>query len=573
MINKRLIALLGNSKRYIYWNVVCQWLMLLCNVTITCVIGFLLQRLISGSEVSLVPVALALLCVLMRYFLGIKATDMRFLASRDVKKTLRNMLYHKMTLLGVSYHEKVPTGEAVQLASEGVEQLETYYGAFLSQFFYSMLAPITLFLFMALVHLPTALVLLIMVPLIPGAIMAVQKIAKKMLSKYWGQYAKLSDSFLENLQGLTTLKIYQADEYKAEEMAVEAEHFRKITMKVLTMQLNSITIMDIVAYGGAAAGLILSLNAFSQGAVSFWGCFVMIMLAAEFFLPLRALGSYFHTAMNGMAASEKMFRVLDMEEPASRCKTAGDDKSLHIETLSFSYDGERQVLSELSIEIPEGSFVAIVGESGSGKSTIASILTGRSTGYSGKARLGGADISAITESELMRTITYIGHSSYLFKGTVAENLRLGNPDATNQALWDVLNQVRIADFLTAQQGLTTPIEEGASNLSGGQRQRLALARALLHDTPIYIFDEATSNIDAESEAEILSVIHTIAKNKTVVMITHRLLNAAPADKIYVLESGLLVGSDTHETLKNSCPVYAALWDAQQELECYGRDEK
>ena len=569
MINKRLIKLLGASKRFIYGNVLCQWGMLLCNILTTCAIGLLVSDLLAGSTGRILQIIVVVaVAITVRHLLIVKASDMSFMASRDVKNTLRELVYDKLLRLGISYHEKVPTAEAVLLVTEGVEQLETYYSAFLPQFFYSILAPVTLFAFMAFIHLPTALILLAMVPLIPVAIVAVQKVAKRLLSRYWGQYAKLGDSFLENLQGLTTLKIYQADGSKAEDMAEQSEKFRKITMKVLTMQLNSITIMDIIAYGGAAVGLIFSLSAFSGGVISFWDCFVMIMLAAEFFLPLRTLGSYFHTAMNGMAASDKMFRILDMEEPTERKVTVGVDKSISLKNLGFSYDGERQVLNDITMDMAQGSFTAIVGESGSGKSTIASILAGRSIGYSGTAMLGGANIGEIAEDDLMRTVTYIGHNSYLFKGTVAENLRLGRPDASDDELWTALRQVRIDVFLSGQQGLNTCIDENGVNLSGGQRQRLALARALLHDAHIYIFDEATSNIDVESESEILSAIHRLAKRKPVVMITHRLLNAVSADCIYVMENGRLAGAGTHDALLMKSPAYELLWNRQQELENY-----
>lgn len=567
VINKRLISLLGKSKRYIYLNVACEFAKLLCNVVVTCLIALMISDFITGSFGNILPIILAALAaVVIRHFVTVKAADMSFMASGKVKQTLRTLIYDKLTRLGASYHEKVPTAEAVQLMSDGVEQLETYYSAFLPQFLYSMLAPVALFAFMAFIHLPTAIVLLVMVPLIPGAIMAAQKVAKKILSKYWVQYATLSDSFLENLQGLTTLKIYQADGYKAKEMAAQSEHFRKITMKVLTMQLNSITIMDIVAYGGAAAGLILSLSAYSSGAVSFWGSFVMIVLAAEFFLPLRALGSYFHTAMNGIAASDKMFSVLDLDEPPEKSGRVGSSKTFETQSLDFSYDGNRMVLENISFKASQGEFVAIVGESGSGKSTLASILTGQATGYTGSAKLGESEIHAISNSVLTKTVTYIGHNSYVFKGTVGENLRLAKPDATDEQLWSVLEQVQISQFFQTGQGLDTILDEGGSNLSGGQRQRLALARAFLHDTPVYIFDEATSNIDAQSEEAISCAIGNLSVSKTIIIITHRLLNAACADNIYVLDNGLIAGSGKHEELLENCPCYRQLWDKQQELE-------
>lgn len=570
MINKRLIALLGDSKRYIWGNTACQWGMLASNIGMISMIGLLLGDALAKRGLNQVwPWVVIALCMLLRYIFSILASKMGAMAAKSVKKTLREQLYQKLLRLGASYHESVPTAEAVQVATEGVEQLETYYGAFLPQFFYSMIAPVSLFAFMAFIHLPTAIVLLVMVPLIPIAIVAVQKVAKRLLSRYWKQYAQLGDSFLESLLGLTTLKIYQADERKAQELAEESEHFRVVTMKVLTMQLNSITIMDIIAYGGAAAGLIFALLGYHSGATTFWGCFVIIMLSAEFFLPLRALGSYFHTAMNGMAASDKLFRILDLPEPKQGTGEIGSTHAIVLDHLDFSYDESRQILTDICITIPQGSFVSIVGESGSGKSTIASILTGRSKHYSGSATIGPLELSQIREDSLMQNITCISHNSYLFKGTVEENLRLGKPNATEDELWQALDRVKLRDFLLAEGGLFTPVAENGSNLSGGQRQRLALARGLLHDSAIYIFDEATSNIDVQSENHIASVIGGLAGKKTVVMISHRLANVVDSDSIYVLENGRIAGNGRHDELLENCPVYQSLWNGQQELERYG----
>ncbi len=432
-----------------------------------------------------------------------------------------------------------------------------------------MIAPLTLFVFMAFIHLPTAIVLLVMVPLIPISIMAVQRIAKKILSKHWGQYAKLGDSFLESLMGLTTLKIYQADARKAEEMAEESETFRVVTMRVLTMQLNSVTIMDIIAYSGAAAGLIFALIGYRSGTTSFWGSFVMIMLAAEFFLPLRALGSYFHTAMSGVAASDRLFRILDIDDPMPVFAQVGERYDMALKGVSFSYDGSREILQDINMEFPQGGFYSIVGESGSGKSTIAAILTGRSRRYSGSATIGGVELSEIREESLMKNVTCIDHNGYLFKGTVEENLLLGKPDASREELWQGLERVKLDGFLLAEKGLDTHVAENGANLSGGQRQRLALARGLLHNSPVYIFDEATSNIDVESENDIAAVIHQLAGSKTVIMISHRLLNVVGSDCIYVLKDGKVAGAGRHDELLRGCDAYRALWNSQQELERYG----
>lgn len=498
---------------------------------------------------------------------------MSFLAARSVKRVLRRRIYEKLLRLGPAYHQQAATSQVVQLSTEGVEQLETYFGAYLPQFFYSMLAPLTLFVLLAPISFKAALALLLCVPLIPVAIAAVQTFAKKLLGRYWGQYTALGDTFLENLQGLTTLKIYQADEYKNNEMNEEAEKFRRITMKVLTMQLNSITIMDLVAFGGAALGLILAVMEFRAGQVGFGGCFAILLLSADFFIPMRQLGSFFHIAMNGMAASDKIFSLLALPEPAQADRTVHPHGgSVRCRDLHFAYEKGREVLQGVSFDIAPGQFTALVGESGSGKSTIAALLTGRCRGYAGSLTLGGIELSQWSVDALSRTITYVGFNSYLFKGTVRQNLLMAAPDAPDKALWDALEKVRIAGFLRTERGLDTPVEEQGANFSGGQRQRLALARALLHDTPIYVFDEATSNIDVESENDIMALIHTLSRTKTVVVITHRLANIKDADQIYVLDSGRPAGHGTHTALLAAGGRYKALWDSQRALEQFNVKE-
>jgi len=456
------------------------------------------------------------------------------------------------------------------MAVEGVDQLETYFGSYLPQLFYAMLAPLTLFAVLGFVNLPSAVILLVCVPLIPMTIVMIQRWAKKLLAKYWDQYTALGDTFLENLQGLTTAKIYQADGFKHQEMNEQSEHFRKITMKVLTMQLNSVTIMDLIAYGGAALGVILSVTQFRAGRVGLEGCILIILLAADFFLPMRVLGSYFHIAMNGMAASDKIFRLLDLPEPEQKTIPVPEDCSIVCHDLHFAYEPGREILHGVDMVFPRGSFTALVGESGCGKSTVASVLMGRNRGFTGTVTVGGVPLEELSESSLMENFTYISHQSYLFKGTVGDNLRLAAPNAGDDRLWQVLEEVRLADFLRSEQGLDTVLLEKGGNLSGGQRQRLALARALLHDSPVYIFDEATSNIDVESENEIMAQIHALAKVKTVILISHRLVNVTDADNIYVLCGGQVAGSGSHEALLAQNGVYAALWNAQQELEAFAK---
>ena len=571
MLNKRLIAAVGESKKYIAANVVLQWLALVANIAMMGAIAALLQGLYAGEDLSstlLRTAVVAAAALAVRYGCSVASARMSYLSSKMVKRTLREKIYQKLLRLGASYKEQVNTSQVVQVAVEGVDQLETYFGAYLPQFFYAMLAPLTLFGVLAFINLPSAAVLLVCVPLIPVTIAVVQRWAKKLLAKYWGQYTALGDTFLENLQGLTTTKIYQADGFKHQEMNQQSEHFRRITMKVLTMQLNSIAIMDLIAYGGAALGAILAVTQFRAGRVDLAGCIMILLLAADFFLPMRLLGSYFHIAMNGMAASDKIFRLLDLPEPEQKTQCVPQDPSICMEQVGFSYQPGREVLHAVDMEFPQGSFTALVGESGCGKSTIAGILMGRNKHYAGQVLVGDVPLDQLSEQSLNQNITYISHQSYLFKGTVRENLLLAAPQAEETALWQVLEQVRLADFLRSGQGLDTPVAEQGSNLSGGQRQRLALARALLHDSPVYLFDEATSNIDVESENDIMALIHALAKKKTVILISHRLVNAAGADRIYVMEKGRVVESGRHDALLAQKGLYARLWNAQQELEQY-----
>ena len=575
MINKRLIGTVAESKKYIAGNVILQWCSLTANIALMLSISRMLAELFRGSaSVQLFTVTgiVVILALAVRFFCSIGAAKMGYFSSKAVKKSLREKIYQKLLRLGSSYNEQVKTSEVVQVAVEGVDQLETYFGAYLPQFFYAMLAPLTLFIVLCFVNVAAAVVLLICVPLIPVAIAAVQTWAKKLLSKYWGQYTELGDTFLENLQGLTTLKIYQADAFKQQEMNEQAEKFRKITMKVLTMQLNSITIMDLIAYGGAALGVIMAVTQYQSGGVSLEGCLLIILLAADFFIPMRQLGSFFHIAMNGMAASDKIFRLLDLEETKPEItESFPSGHTIRCSGLSFSYEPDREILHSVDLSLPQGSFTALVGESGCGKSTLASILMGRNKGYTGTASVGGVLLSSIQEESLLRNITYISHQSYLFKGTVRENLLMGKPGASDEELWAVLSRVNLAAFLKAEQGLDTRLLEKASNLSGGQCQRLALARALLHDSPVYIFDEATSNIDVESENDIMREIHELAKSKTVILVSHRLANVVGADHIYVLDHGIVAESGSHEELLAHHGLYERLWSAQQTLEQFGKE--
>ena len=574
MFDKRLMLMCPESKKYILGNILLQFLELCLNVLMVVTIAVTVQRIYDHTwaiQNLPLPMLIILGTVILRFFTTRYAVRMSYLASRTVKRVMREKIYGKLLRLGTSYREHVTTAELVQEAVEGVDQLESYFGQYVPQFFYAFMAPIALFfLFGFGGSWKVAAVLLICVPLIPGAIMMVQKIAKKILAKYWGQYTQLGSTFLENLQGMTTLKTYQADAYKNVEMNKESEHFRKVTMAVLTMQLNSVTIMDFVAYGGAALGILLAAQAFISGSIGLANVIFMILLSADFFLPMRRLGSYFHVAMNGMAASDKIFKFLGEEEPKEKKETV-QRGGIELKNVRFAYEKEREILHGVSLTIPEKSFIGIVGESGSGKSTIASLIMGRNTISDGSLTIGGKEINTLSEDSLMQAVTYVGTGSVFFKGTVRENLLLAAPHADDAALWKALDDCALSDYLKTQNGLDTLLLENAGNLSGGQKQRLALARAMLHDSPVYIFDEATSNIDIESEETILSLIRSLTKTKTVIMISHRLANVTDTDCIYVMQNGAVAERGKHKELLDENGVYANLWRVQAALEAYGKE--
>lgn len=577
MINKRLINLCSDSKKYIGLTIFVNWLAIICNIIIILLIGQFINNIYSGEITSIADksifmsgtIIILLLCI--RFICNILYAKFSNLASSKARMTLRELVYKKLLKLGNEYSNVESTSSIVQVMVEGVEQLEIYFGKYLSQFFYSLLVPITLFVFMSFISFKAALVFILCVPLIPISIIAIMKIAKRILKDYWKSYSDLGGTFLENLQGLTTLKVFNIDEKRHQKMNTEAEKFRKITMKVLSMQLNSITIMDLVAFGGATAGTIVALIQFSRGEIAPGSLIIIILLSSEFFIPLRLLGSYFHIAMNGMAASDRIFGILDAKEREknidNNVKEITGDITIKLNNVSFSYDGEREVLKDINMEITPKGMVAIVGESGSGKSTIASIILNNYKVNQGEILLNSVDIENIDLDTIYENIALISTNSYIFNGTILDNLLIGKKYATDEEIKNALKIARLDSFVESlKDGLNTNVGEGGNALSGGQKQRLALARAILANRKMIIFDEATSNIDVESEEAIWESIYDLSIEKTILVISHRLANVRGAKNIYVMNKGILCEEGTHKDLMGLNGYYHSMVEKQNELE-------
>ena len=690
MFDKRLFQLAPGLGKLIAGKVALMWVGLLANIGFMLSLVMLLQGLLAaadphtfscnaasasecpanlfgvpGTTVApmagdlMVYVALAIVCMLVRYLATTHATRLGTEAAERVKLALRSKLYRKMVALGPSYRSRVKTSDVVQSAGEGVEQIQSFFELFLPQLFYAILAPITLFAVIAPINMPAAVTMLVCAPLIIIVTGIVSMTAARAFKKYWGRYTDMGAAFLDNLQGLETLKNFDADDRAAAEMDKKAEGFRVMTMRVLQIQLRSLTAMDIVAYGGAAAGIGVALWQYAHTAAAAagasaagWspimlaahlpgafaylayglqylmpfgagfpltlaGLLLIVLLSAEFFIPMRQLGSYFHVAMNGMTSTKRIFALLDTPEPAHGTATlpatagtdAGTDAgtkagakadggiTVSFDHVGYSYDSADSgaaiqqtnsapapALTDLTFTAYPGQLTAIVGISGSGKSTAAALLAGTLTGYQGSLTLNGVKVSDLSGETLARTITLIDASSHLFAGTLRENLLMALPDdgqngeaasdAVDSRLWDALEQARIADFVRSQpDGLDMTIEPDAANLSGGQRQRIAIARALLHDSPVFVFDEATSSVDVESEELILATIRELvqSRSKTVIMITHRMANAEHADQVVVLEHGKSVETGTHAELMAAGGVYAKLFTTQADIENFGAD--
>ena len=571
MIDKNLLRLLGDNKKYIFYTVGLMVLGLFANVGITASICWAINLAIhydeysGGATIFLWPAVCAVICIIVRYTASRLVGDLKDTLGRKAKKDLRERVYNKIVKLGVRSTDGMSMAGLTQVSMEGVEQLDLYYSSYIPQFFYAMLAPFILFGITVWIEWRVAVVLLCCVPLIPVSIIAVSKYAKKIFAKYWGKYTSMGDSFLDSVQGLKELKIFKADEAQHTKMNETSEDFRKITMKVLVMQLASTTIMDLVAYGGAGIGIAMAILSVIKWELAPIAALFLILVAVDFFLPLRAFGSAFHVAMNGASAGKKILSLLEQPDPVWGEETVTDTE-IKVENVTFSYDGKRDVLKNVSMTFPKTGMTAIVGESGCGKSTVVNMLFGAFRPKGGAVTVGGKELESLSRESYYSHLAVVSYNTYIFNETVRANFMLANKAVTDEEIYGALEKVNLADFIRENGGLDKVITEDAANISGGQKQRLALAVNLVTHKDIYVFDEATSNIDIESEAIIMANIKALSREKAVIVISHRLANVTPADLIYYRESGELKESGTHRELMERNSGYAKLYTTQKNLE-------
>ena len=571
MIDKQLLRLLGDNKKYIFYTVGLMVVGLFANIGITASICYAIYLAANyntyGSSwtVFLIPILGAVVGIGVRYITSRLVGDLKDLLGRKAKKDLRAKVYDKILRLGVRSTDGMSMAGLTQVSMEGIEQLDLYYSSYIPQFFYAMTAPVILFGITVWIDWRVALVLLACVPLIPVSIIAVSKYAKKIFAKYWGKYTSMGDSFLDSVQGLRELKIFNADAAQHVKMNQSAEEFRKITMKVLVMQLASTTIMDLVAYGGAGIGISVAVLGVVNRGLSPIAALFLILVAVDFFLPLRAFGSAFHIAMNGASAGRKIISLLEQPDPVwGQEEVSGTE--IRVENVTFSYDGKREVLKEINMTFGETGMTSVVGESGCGKSTIVGLLAGGLRPQAGSITVGGKPLETLSRESYYSHIAVVSYNTYIFNETVRANFLLAKSGVTENEIYAALETVNLADFIRQNGGLDKTISEDASNLSGGQKQRLALAVNLVADKDTYIFDEATSNIDIESETIIMNNIRTLSKKKAVIVISHRLANVVPSDRIYYMEAGKVAESGTHDQLMQKMGGYARLYTAQKQLE-------